>query len=75
MVMTSDELLRDLRQIEWLLAALAEPGGTGEEDADDVQWLRANRRLLSDILAVRRAQRGKKVVDLDLWRYGRAMRG
>jgi hypothetical protein len=70
MAMTSDELARDLRDIDQLIAVLNAP----EEDEiaylDDLKWLLARRRSMSDLLAVRRAQRGKKVVSLAIWRCG-----
>jgi hypothetical protein len=69
-MMTSDELVRDLRDIDRLVAALSAPDGVDAEDLDDFRWLLAQRQSLSRLLASRRAQRGKKVVSLSLWRYG-----
>ena len=71
-VMTSDDLVRDLREVDWLIAALSAPYGADQEDLEDLRWLRARRRFLSALLAVRRAQKGKKIVNLELWRHGRA---
>jgi hypothetical protein len=69
--MTSDKLLRDLRDIDWLIAVLsAQPGAAGE-DLEDLRWLRERRRFLATLLRTRRAQKGKKIVSLALWRSGR----
>lgn len=73
--MTSDDLRRDLRDIDRLVAVLGTPGYIDVDDMDDLRWLVAQRRSLLDILAARRAQEGNKVVSLALWRYGRDVRG
>lgn len=72
--MTSDELIRDLRRIDWLIDVLSTPDGADEEDLDDLRWLWERRRALAALLVVRRAQRGKRIVSLDLWRHGRTRR-
>lgn len=71
--MTSDELARDLRDIEWLLASLTTRREVAEEDLEDLRWLLARRRFLSRLQAIRRAQKAQKVVDLQLWRSGGAL--
>ncbi len=70
--MSSDELLRDLRNIDWLIAALSTQQTVDDEDLEDLHWLRARRKFLSTLLEIRIAQRGKKVVSLELWRGDRA---
>jgi hypothetical protein len=70
--MTSDELLRELCHIDWLIAALSTPLGADDVDLDDLRWLGCRRRFLRTLIEIRHAQRGKKVVSLDLWRGGRA---
>jgi hypothetical protein len=72
--MSSDELLRDLRDIDWLIGALSTHGQVDEEDLEDLGWLRARRRFLSRLHEVRSAQKGKKVIDLEAWRCGRTDR-
>lgn len=72
-MMTSDELARDLRDIDRLLAALNAPHDVEDEDLEDLCWLLERQRFLSAVLAIRRAQKGRKVVDLELWRYGGAL--
>jgi hypothetical protein len=71
MIMTSDNLVRDLRDVSRLIAALSTPYNGDEEDFEDLRWLQARRKLLLALLEVRREQRGKKVVSLDVWRNGR----
>ncbi len=68
--MTSEELARDLRDIDRLLAMLTAPCGVDDEDLDDLRWLLKRRRCLAALRAVRQTQAGKKVVDLRLWRQG-----
>lgn len=70
--MTSDTLLRDLATVERLIAALDTCCRLDESGLRDLRWLKARRRFLAGLLRVRRAQRGKKVVSLELWRSGRA---
>jgi hypothetical protein len=71
--MTSEELTRDLRDIEWLLNALTARHDVADEDLEDLRWLLARRRFLSGLQAIRRAQKGKKIVDLELWRSGHVL--
>jgi predicted nucleic acid-binding Zn ribbon protein len=68
-MMTSDELARDLRDIDELITVLS-ASDSDLADADDLHWLLERRRSVSELLAVRRAQRGKKIVSLAMWRYG-----
>jgi hypothetical protein len=68
MVMTSDMVRHDLRRIEALIAALK--SSYGDEDREDFYWLDAQRLYLRSLLAARNAQRGKKLVNLALWRDG-----
>jgi hypothetical protein len=70
MIMTSDELARDLRDIDELIMTLSAPESHDTADADNLHWLVQRRRTVSHLLAIRRAQRGKKIVSLALWRYG-----
>jgi hypothetical protein len=70
MKMTSDEVIRDLRDIDRLIAILGALESQDIDDLEDVCWLLAQRHALSGLLTTRRALRGKKVVSLSLWRYG-----
>jgi len=70
MIRTLDSLLHDLRDMDRLIAALSTSFDIDDEDIEDLRWLRARRRFLLLLLAVRRDQRGKKVVSLELWRHG-----
>lgn len=72
MAMTSEELAQDIQDIDRLIAALSAPGNVDLADPDDLDWLLERRRSISDLLALRRAQKGKKIVSLAVWRYGRA---
>jgi hypothetical protein len=71
--MTSDEILRELGHIDWLIAALNASQGAEEIALDDLRWLAGRRKFLQSLIEIRRAQKGKKVVSLDLWRDGRAV--
>jgi hypothetical protein len=68
-MMTSDELARDLRDIDELITALS-ASDNGFADVDDLYWLLERRKSVSELLAIRRAQRGKKIVSLAMWRHG-----
>jgi hypothetical protein len=70
LAMTSDQLARDIEDIDRLIAALSAPGMSDLADADDLQWLLERRRSISALLALRRAQRGKRIVSLAMWRCG-----
>jgi hypothetical protein len=71
--MTSDEILRELGHIDWLIAALNASQAAEDIERDDLRWLAGRRRFLGSLIEIRRAQMGKKVVSLDLWRDGRAV--
>jgi hypothetical protein len=68
--MTSDELAQDLHQIDQLITALSAPERAEHTDLDDLSWLMARRQMVSELIAIRRAQRGKKIVSLAIWRFG-----
>ena len=70
--MTSDELAQDLHQIDELITALSAPERAEFADLDDLNWLMARRQMVSELIVIRRAQRGKKIVSLAIWRYGLA---
>ncbi len=71
--MTSDEIMRELGHIDRLIAALNASQGAEEIAFDDLRWLVGRRKFLQSLIEIRRAQKGKKVVSLDLWRDGRAV--
>ena len=68
--MTSDEILRELGHIDWLISALNASPGVEDSDLDDLRWLAGRRGFLRSLIEIRRKQKGKKVVRLDLWRDG-----
>lgn len=68
--MTSNELFRHLQNIDELIALLAQSPFADEQDREDLRWLRAQRKSLLALLAMRRAIRKNKIVSLDLWRSG-----
>ena len=70
LILTTAQLERDLKEIEHLIAGLRRTGHKDIGDFDDLNWLQSRRRYVLAVLASRRAQRGKKVVRLDLWRTG-----
>ena len=72
MVMTSDAVRHDLAKIEALIALLGWTSPHDSEDFGDFNWLIEQRACLRAILAIRRAQKGRKVVSLALWRDGMA---
>ena len=69
-VVTTPQLRVDLREIEHLIGMLGRVPGADAGDLDDLAWLRGRRRYVLALLAARRAQKGRKVVRLDLWRDG-----
>ncbi len=69
-IFTTPQLIRDLREIDHLIAALRRTYNVDVEDLDDLGWLQARRRYVLAVLAARRAQKGKRVVSLNLWRSG-----
>lgn len=69
-VVTTPQLRVDLREIEHLIGMLSRVPGADARDLDDLAWLRGRRRYVLALLAARRAQKGRKVVRLDLWRDG-----
>jgi hypothetical protein len=68
--MTTPDLMHDLKEIDQLIAALRRTYHVDAEDLDDLSWLQGRRRYVLAVLAARRAQKGKRVVSLDLWRSG-----
>ncbi len=70
--MNSHELIRDLRDIERLIALLYALDDMDEEDLQDLRWLQATHRSLAALLAFRQAEGSKKIISLELWRQGDA---
>jgi hypothetical protein len=70
MTMTTPQLVRDLKEIDQLIAALRRAYNIDAEDLSDLSWLQGRRRYVLAVLATRRAQKGKRIVSLDLWRNG-----
>lgn len=70
MVLTTGDLERDLQRIDQLIAVMSRPALVDRQDVDDLGWLISKRQALAALLAVRRAQKGQKIVDLELWRVG-----
>lgn len=69
-VMTTPQLVNDLREIDHLIDALRMTQSADADDLDDLNWLQGRRRYIQTVLASRRAQKGKKIVSLNVWRYG-----
>ncbi|HKT18492.1 MAG TPA: hypothetical protein VJR47_10650 [Stellaceae bacterium] len=69
-VLTTPQLRADLQEIEHLIGALGRIRHADPSDLDDLNWLRGRRRYVLALLAARRAQKGRKVIRLDLWRDG-----
>ncbi|MGH7035951.1 MAG: hypothetical protein ACREFL_19665 [Stellaceae bacterium] len=69
-VVTTPQLRIDLREIEHLIGMMGRVPGADAADLDDLAWLRGRRRYVLALLAARRAQKGRKIVRLDLWRDG-----
>jgi hypothetical protein len=70
LVMTTPQLIHDLREIDHLIAALRRTQATDCDDLEDLNWLQTRRRYVLAVLASRRAQKSKKIVNLMLWRNG-----
>ncbi|HLJ65688.1 MAG TPA: hypothetical protein VKT70_16370 [Stellaceae bacterium] len=76
MVMTSGELKQTLQTLEELIAAVERRGPPLDSDQSRaLRQLRERRSSLSVLLKVRRHEATKKVVSLDLWRYGHCESG
>lgn len=69
-ILTTPQLTRDLKEIDQLIAALRRACLIDAEDLNDLSWLQGRRRYILTVLATRRAQQGKRIVNLDLWRNG-----
>jgi len=74
MIMTSEAVRLELSRIDELINALRSSSPASADDLDDVLSLKGRRAYLGALLAVRGAQRGKRLVSLDLWRNGKADR-
>jgi len=72
-VITTPQLIHDLREIDHLIAALRRAHSGDFADLDDLSWLQTRRRYVLAVLASRRAQKSRKIVDLTLWRSGGVM--
>lgn len=72
-VMTTPQLVSDLKEIDHLIDALRMAQNFDADDLDDLSWLHGRRRYIQRVLVSRRAQKGKKIVSLNTWRYGSAM--
>ena len=68
--MTTEELSRELVEIENALARLRAYRGEEFTDRTDGLWLNRRRSYVAALATIRRAQRGKKVVSLAVWRQG-----
>ncbi len=74
MIATSDALRHELRRIDALLDALRNGGEAAGDDVEDFGWLTEQRIRVGSLLAMRRAQRGKRLVSLAVRRSGCASR-
>ena len=70
LILTTPQLERDLTEIDQLIAALRRACHVDLEDLNDLSWLQGRRRYILAVLGARRAQKGKRIVSLDLWRNG-----
>jgi hypothetical protein len=67
---TSEELNRELAEIENVLVLLQACRSDDFADLEDRLWLNRRRSYLAALAEIRRAQKGKKVVSLAMWRDG-----
>jgi hypothetical protein len=74
MIMTSEAVRHERKRIDALIDALERSYPTATEDVEDISWLKEQRKYFCALLAVRRAQRAQKLVNLDIWRTGRGSR-
>jgi hypothetical protein len=63
------ELEHDLLEIQRLLRILSDLS-PGDDDLDDIFWLRDRQRFLRSVIASRREWRRQKVVSFAHWRRG-----
>jgi len=69
--MTSDAVRHELSRIAALIEVLECSYPTPEDEVEDIRWLKEQRRHLGALLDMRRVQRGKRLVSLEVWRNGR----
>jgi hypothetical protein len=63
------ELEHDLLEIQRLLCILSGLS-SGDQDLDDISWLRDRQRFLRSVIASRREWQHEKIVSLAQWRCG-----
>lgn len=68
--MTSEEINRELVEIDNVLALMHACDSDDFADLEDRLWLNQRRSYLAALAGIRRAQQGKKVVSLAIWRNG-----
>lgn len=68
--MTSEELNRELVEIENVLALVHACHSDEFADLEDRLWLNQRHSYLAALAALRRAQKGQKVVSIAVWRDG-----
>ena len=68
--MTTEELSRELVEIDNVLALMRACGSDDFADLEDRLWLKQRRSYLSALATIRRAEKGKNVVSLAVWRDG-----
>jgi hypothetical protein len=67
---TSEELNQELVEIENVLVLVHACRSDDFADLEDQLWLNRRRSYLAALADIRRAQKGKKVVSLAVWRDG-----
>jgi hypothetical protein len=67
---TSEEINRELVEIDNVLALVHACHSDDFADLEDRLWLNQRRAYLAALAGIRRAQQGKKVVSLAVWRNG-----
>jgi hypothetical protein len=67
---TTEELSRELIEIENVLVLMRASCSDDFADLEDRLWLNRRRSYLSALAAIRRVEKGKKVVSLAVWRDG-----
>jgi len=69
-ILTTPQLRFDLQEIHKLILALRRAPNIDPGDIEDLKWLRDRQRYIVALLTLRRAQIGKKIISLELWRDG-----
>jgi hypothetical protein len=71
-MVTSGELVHDIRKLDGLISLMTRSYPWDAEDIEDFVWMQSRRDELRTLLDLRRAEQRNKVIRLSVWRDGAA---